>query len=144
MPRYLEPNSGEVASKVVDGEAILINLSNGMYYSMDAVGGYIWSLVSDGHDLDSISAAVALRYGVPEETAKSDVKALARQLLDENVVLATDVGASAGLGDVDKAPATEEYTSPQLTKFDDMVDLFAIDPPLPALSKLNNQGGGAP
>ena len=38
MVQYLKPNSDGVASKIVDGEAILINLSNGMYYSMDAVG----------------------------------------------------------------------------------------------------------
>jgi len=35
----LRPNEEEVASKVMDGEAILINLSNGIYYSMDKVGG---------------------------------------------------------------------------------------------------------
>jgi hypothetical protein len=141
MHRYLKPNTDEVASKVVDGEAILINLSNGMYYSMDTVGGYIWSLVADGHGLDAISAAVAQRYEIAEDQAKQDVDALAQQLLDEKVVIPADGGTPAGLAEADKTPATDAYTTPQLTKFDDMVDLFALDPPLPELSKLNNRGG---
>lgn len=141
MQQYLKPNTEEVASKVVDGEAILINLSNGMYYSMDVVGGYIWSLVAAGHDLGSISTAVAQRYGVAADTAKQDVEALAQQLIDEKIVVPGD-SASAQPAEADKSPSDDAYTTPQLTKFDDMVDLFAIDPPLPELSKLNNRGGG--
>jgi len=141
MQQYLKPNTEEVASKVVDGEAILINLSNGMYYSMDVVGGYIWSLVADGHDLGSISTAVAQRYGVEADKAKQDVEALAQQLLDEKIVVPGD--GSTATAAADQTPSDDAYTTPQLTKFDDMVDLFAIDPPLPELSKLNNRGGSA-
>ena len=32
------PREEEIASKVIDGEAIIINLANGVYYSMDKVG----------------------------------------------------------------------------------------------------------
>ena len=39
----LKPNEEEVAAKVLDGEAILINLSNGAYYSTDKRGAFIWS-----------------------------------------------------------------------------------------------------
>ena len=45
--------------------------------------------------------------------------------------------ASAGPPETGDAPAPEDYAAPQLSKFDDMVDLFALDPPLPELSKLN-------
>ena len=40
---HLVPNVAEVAAKVMDGEAILINLANGMYYSMDGAGGFLWT-----------------------------------------------------------------------------------------------------
>lgn len=142
MHQYLKPNTEEVASKVVDGEAILINLSNGMYYSMDTVGGYIWSLVTHGHDLEAISSAVAQHYGIDEETAKQDVNALAAQLIEERIAIPADAGTQATPPEMDKSPAEDAYATPQLSKFDDMVDLFAIDPPLPELSKLNNRGGG--
>ncbi len=38
----LRPREEEVASKVIDGEAIIINLANGVYYSMDKVGALVW------------------------------------------------------------------------------------------------------
>ena len=38
-------NTDEVVSKVIDGEAIIINLTNGVYYSIDKAGARIWDLV---------------------------------------------------------------------------------------------------
>lgn len=137
MPQYLKPNTAEVAAKDVDGEAVLINLTNGMYYSMDLVGGFIWSLIEGGYDLAAIADAVAKRYGIAEDMAKKDVETLAQQLLDENLALRGEGEASSGPIEAKGAPAPEAYAAPQLNKFDDMVDLFALDPPLPELSKLN-------
>jgi hypothetical protein len=39
LAQHVRPNSEEVAAKVMDGEAILINLSNGIYYRMVKWGG---------------------------------------------------------------------------------------------------------
>lgn len=142
MQRHLKPNTAEVAAKVVEGEAILINLTNGMYYSMDSVGGFIWSLIEGKHDLEAISAAVAQRYDVAADTAKQDVEALTQQLLDEKLVVPAEGEAPARPAETEAAPATEAYAAPQLDKYDDMVDLFALDPPLPELSKLSGRGRG--
>ena len=138
MQRYLKPNIAEISTKVVDGEVILINLSNGIYYSMDSVGGFVWSLVEAGNSLDAISATVAQRYNFAEDTVKRDIKALAQQLLDEKLVIYVDGESLAGTVEFDGTPTPEAYTAPQLNKFDDMVDLFALDPPLPELSKLSD------
>lgn len=142
MAQYLKPNSNGVASKVVDGEAILINLSNGMYYSMDAVGGYIWSLIEAGYEVDSVINAVTHHYRVDEEMAKNDVQNLVQQLLDEELVVASGNGVSAEPIEAVESPESDSYTSPHLNKFDDMVDLFALDPPLPELSKLSGKDRG--
>ena len=137
MPQFLKPNIAEVAAKDVDGEAVLINLTNGMYYSMDLVGGFIWSLIEGGYDLAAITDAVAERYGIAEDMAKKDVETLAQQLLDEKLVLPGEGEASSGPIEAKGVPEPEAYAAPQLNKFDDMVDLFALDPPLPELTKLN-------
>jgi len=138
--KKLRPNSADVAAKVVDGEAILINLSNGMYYSMDSVGGLIWSMIEQGHDLGDVAATIERHYEVDRDTAERDVQALARALLDEGLVVPSDGGSAPDANGVQLPPAADGYAPPQLNKFDDMVDLFALDPPLPELSKLD--GGG--
>jgi len=140
VKQILRPNTAEFATKVVDGEAILINLSNGMYYSMDLVGGYIWSLIEAKHDVDEIIGAVTRRYDVSETTARQDVEHLARQLLDEAIVISAESESSAGPVETGDLSSRAEYTAPLFNKFDDMVDLFALDPPLPELSKIKRVG----
>ena len=61
MAQVLIPNTEDVAAKMVDGEAILINVTNGMYYSTDQVGGFVWSMIEDQQGLEDIVAAVAQR-----------------------------------------------------------------------------------
>lgn len=136
MQKILKPNTAEVAAKEIDGEAVLINLTNGMYYSMDLVGGFIWSLIENGHDLDTIANAVADRYGIEKSVAAADVETLADKLVEERLALPSDAEAASAAAIPENAPDGDAYAAPQLNKFDDMVDLFALDPPLPELSNL--------
>ncbi len=90
----LRPNEEEVAGKVMDGEAIIINLSNGVYYSMDKVGGLIWELIDGRYSLEEMVTALCARYDVSAEKAKSDVERLLGELVQENLVLVTEDGAA--------------------------------------------------
>lgn len=138
MQNFLRPNADNISSKVVDGEAILIDLSNGMYYSMPTVAGFIWTLIDQGHGLDAISTAVAKRYGAAEDVVKQDVEALAQRLLDENLVVPAESDSAVEAAATEHEAVTEAYSTPELNKFDDMVDLFALDPPLPGLAELKS------
>ena len=126
-------NEADVAAKVVGGEAIIINLASGLYYSTDKVGGLVWSMVAQGASVGRIAAAVAARYEISPERARADVQELVRELLAEGLVSvsmepsATDAGPA--VPDVQPQP----YEAPKLTRFDDMADMFALDPPLPEL-----------
>jgi len=129
----LRPNEEEVAAKVLDGEAILINLSNGTYYSMDKAGGFIWELIEGRHSLEEMVAAIIARYEVSSSQAQADVERLAAELVEESLVRLSD----------DQAPWRQEwqpeqcqrlpYESPQLNIYRDMADLLALDPPTPGL-----------
>ena len=91
MPQdRLRPNEQEVAAKVIDGEAILINLSSGIYYSLDGVGAFIWERVAQGYRLEEIVAAIIARYEVSTEQAQTDVQKLATELQQENLVAISD------------------------------------------------------
>jgi hypothetical protein len=128
----LRPNEEEVAAKVMDGEAILINLSNGIYYSMDKVGGVVWELIERRHSLEEITEAISRRYDVASERARVDIEHLANELIQEHLVLeADDVGAREGL---DRGDSVKQvYQPPQLNIYRDMGALLALDPPMPGL-----------
>lgn len=140
VPQRLRPNQEEVAAKVIDGEAILINLSTGVYYSMDGTGGRIWSLIERRHELEEIADTLATEYGEPRERCRADVQRLARQLLDENLVLAADEGAPADAARAEESSSAANgagpYAEPELNIYRDMGDLLALDPPVPGLEPI--------
>src|SRR5215510_11576973 len=82
----------EVAAKVIDGEAIIINLANGIYYSMDKVGGLIWEMLAETHSLEEVTTALTARYDVSSEQAQADVERLAAELVQENLLLLANDG----------------------------------------------------
>jgi hypothetical protein len=128
------PNTDEVAAQVMDGEAIMINLSNGMYYSMDGVGGFIWGLIEETHSLGEIVAAISRHYEVAPARAQADLERLAAELLEEKIVLRSDQApALPAQSNVAPAPEKLAYEPPKLNAYRDMGDLLALDPPMPGL-----------
>ena len=123
------PREEEVAAKVIDGEAIIINLANGVYYSMEKAGAFVWDLLQAGHTLEAVIAAVTRHYDVSREQAESSVRELVQELVEENLVISSedDKAAPAQSGiNGDKLP----YELPKLNIYRDMGDLLALDPPV--------------
>lgn len=130
----LRRKSEEVVAKVMDGEAIIINLATGVYYSLDNAGAAMWEMIEAGCRLDTIAAAIAARYEVASERAREDVLRLGHDLLREDLVDLSD-------GEAPPAPAVSgvtalAYTAPTLHAYRDMEDLLALDPPTPSLSEI--------
>jgi hypothetical protein len=127
------PREEEVASKVIDGEAIIINLANGVYYSMDKVGALVWDRLQAGYTLDDVVTAVAGAYAVPREQAESNVRELVEELVQENLVIPSeDSGAHPAAGTIEPQEKVP-YEIPKLNIYRDMGDLLALDPPVPGL-----------
>ena len=132
----LRAREEEVAAKVIDGEAILINLANGIYYSMDKVGGLIWEMVEGGHSLEEVVAAVVTRYEVDREQAEADVRRLAEELLQENLVRVSEDGVYSAAKSEPGERELRLYDAPRLNIYRDMGDLLALDPPTPGLQDI--------
>jgi len=136
LQNHLRPNEAEVAAKVLDGEAIIINLSNGMYYSMDKIGGLIWAMIEGGHSLRDIVEAIVSRYEVSFGQAQADVERLARELIQENLVIVSDPSLPVRQNQEVRAQERRPYESPMLNIYRDMGDLLALDPPMPTLDEI--------
>src|SRR5262249_44887980 len=117
-------------------EAVIINLGSGMYYSMTGTGGFLWSLVESHYSMAEAADILSSSYGISRDTALADIRRLWEKLLaEELVVVASD--QSLAKGEASPAGANgSPYEAPVLTKFQDMVDLFAADPPLPELPEV--------
>ena len=127
--------SEDIAAKVLDGEAVIINLSSGIYYSLDGTGALAWALLERGHTVAEASARLADRHGVDLGRATSDVAALVDRLIAEGL-LAPDGDATAAAPLAEEPPAPTEYAPPAIERYADMGDLLALDPPMPGLTEV--------
>ena len=121
-----------VAASVLDGEAVMIHLQSGRYYSAEGSAAVVWQLLESGVSLGDIVTKVAEHFGVSRDRAGEDVGRFVTELVREELLVAeatahprpsiTVPGFGAG-----------EYTAPLLHAYRDMADLLALDPPMPSL-----------
>jgi hypothetical protein len=135
LNQFIVPNRNEITSKVMDGEAIMINLATGIYYSMDKVGGTIWEGVELEQRLDQILQSVVATYEVSVEQAAKDLESLVSQLREENLIVLQENGESLPLNGEGQATTPGPYESPVLNSYRDMGDLLALDPPMPGMAE---------
>ena len=127
-------NSPEVAAKVIDGEAIIINLATGMYYSMDRAGALVWEWLERGHSIQEIIEGVVAQYDVAVAQAEADVNQLIDRLLEDGLARVSEAGQEVLGRPAALSQARLPYQAPQLTRYDDMAALLALDPPMPIVT----------
>lgn len=126
------PDETEITAKVIDGEAIIINLLTGVYYSLQGSGAVAWDLIAHRRSLGEVVAGVAGHYGVEESRVKTDLAALLIRLHDEKMLRAvTEDDAPLEWNAPQGKP--EPYATPELESFDDMAEVLALDPPTPGV-----------
>jgi len=131
-------NDSEVAAKVMDGEAILINLSSGIYYSLDDVASCMWSSIEGGATAEQIAAQVCEQFDTSPDHVLTDMRGFISMLQDEGLIRVAD--EEPGNRTIATSTAGKaDYAAPSMEKFDDMAEMFALDPPLPGLAQ-NNPG----
>lgn len=141
----LQPNEKEVAAKIMDGEAIMINLTTGVYYSMSNVGVVVWELIEQRYSVDEISKTIAEMYEVSVPQAQADTERLAAQLIEEALVFVSDDRESTGRRRGDAPSQKAPYQAARLNVYRDMDDLLALDPPMPKIDDVpwkNRPGQG--
>jgi hypothetical protein len=134
------PNREDVAAKVIDGELIIIRLSDGTYYSMDNVGTRVWELIESGHRVPAVVQTIAAWYATPVERVKDDVSTLVQELLAERLIVGAPAGEPAPSGVAAPSAGSLVYEAPRVNVYRDMGNLLALDPPTPGIDDLLFRG----
>jgi hypothetical protein len=125
----LGPNRPDVISDLVDGEAMLINASNGYYYVLNPVGTLIWSMIEAQSTTDAIISRMKEIY--PEESGKIGilVAEFLRNLQQDHLIgprLPRPDGESDSAFPVENLHPP--FAKPEIEKFTDMSELIRMDP----------------
>ena len=127
-------NTPTVTHETIDGEAVIINLDSGNYYSLVEVGSFIWGLVEKGASASEVQNLVLQTYQGNGPEVDRGVQELLAELQQENLIVPVD---GAGALDVpqlnQELPSNNGYEKPSfnpplLHKYSDMQELLLLDP----------------
>lgn len=125
MPTY-EINAPAVAGEIIDGEAIILHLPLGHYFSSEGSGALIWAGIERRMSLAGISRALAERFGLDVDEAQTAVGAFIHEL--ERHDLVRPGAEPEALAATDPLPGEGSYASPRIEIYTDMQHLLLLDP----------------
>ena len=84
-----------MAWKVLDSEAVVLNLDSGVYFTLNATGTAAWERFDGTASLAMIANGLCEQFDVTLEQAKRDLIELTQTLLDDGLVGVTDDTSTA-------------------------------------------------
>jgi hypothetical protein len=78
--------SENVLWRTIDDDILLLNVTNGHYYSLDSIGGRIWLLLVEGLEREAIVSRLQDEYAGEEMEIHSAVQDLIEDLLLEKLI----------------------------------------------------------
>lgn len=76
-----------VIAQTIAGETVIIDLSGGLYFSLDPIGTRIWELLAQGASMREIATQMHAEYDVSRDTLECDVVTLGNTLLAKSLVI---------------------------------------------------------
>jgi hypothetical protein len=71
----------------IDDEAVLLNLNNGYYYTLNPVGCDVWQRLDGARTVQEIGAEMCDLYAVQQPQVEQDILALFRDLQHEDLIV---------------------------------------------------------
>ena len=126
-------NSPRVIGEVLDGEAIIVHLETGVYYSLGGAGADLWAAAQSGATLAQLVDLVLARFSGAPAAVAAEIAALVDELVAEGLLVDDEtppVALPAGPRAADPAPFADRppFVKPTLHKYTDMADLLLLDP----------------
>ena len=77
----------DVVFRVLGDEAVILNLSTGIYFGLDTVGTRMWQLISEYGSTEKVGEALLAEYEVEEGRLRRDIDFLIQQLTDKGLLV---------------------------------------------------------
>lgn len=131
MEQRFRINAPLVATQTIEGETILIHFETGCYYSTNATGSAVLSLIQQGRSFeDMVSHLVAAHGGEPEDAHGAVAHFLSTATSEDLLVPLSPVSdmTRPDVPSPNLAAGAESFPHPSLEKFEDLQDLLLLDP----------------
>ncbi len=82
--------AADVASRVIDGEAILVSATKGRVFTLNSVGTKIWEIADGTLSLSQIVDAISEVFETDKEQASKDCSEFIQALIDRGIMRLSD------------------------------------------------------
>jgi hypothetical protein len=125
MPNIFRITAGTVVSEIIDGEAVIMQMRTGHYFSTRGTGAVLWEVMQRGIDLETAARAFATATGHAESDIADALLAFAADATQHQLGEVLEVNAIAA---AELPPLPSVWSTPVLEVFTDMEDLLLLDP----------------
>ena len=127
MARY-RSNGPRFVDESVDGEALIMDMVTGTYYTCMGPATVAWDALKQGVDSSEVVSMIASAYQVSPADVERDLELFVAELLAEEMLVVSDQRPSAPSPSGGPIVATAAYEPMRLDRYTDLADLILLDP----------------
>lgn len=126
-------NDQNVIQETIEGEAVIVSLTSGNYYSLDKVGAHIWGNIENRRTVGEMLEELSDHYNGDADKIRRSVEQLINELVEEELVVSDSSNPGGSIGNPNAGQNEGfgdklDFEVPVLKKYSDMQDLLLLDP----------------
>jgi hypothetical protein len=127
MTARYRSNTPRFVDDTVDGEALIMDMVTGNYYSCVGASAVAWNALKRGASVGDTADVLASIYRKPVAEIAPDVERFVHDLVAEELLVETE-GATTGDDEPPAPVPPQPYAPLELERFTDLADLILLDP----------------
>ena len=76
----------DIISTTLDDEVVVMSVDHGNYYSMDAIGSYIWQLMETPLQIETLCTQIMEHFSVDRAVCEKDLLTFVHEMAHENLI----------------------------------------------------------
>ena len=129
MDRRFRINAPAVASEIIDGEAVIMNLKTGAYFSTRQTGSVLWNWIEQGIGVGAMIRSLEASYTTTPGEITAAVERFLSELKEHGLIRELPSNGVPPLSDPELALSGKPvFVPPHLEVYTDMRDLLLLDP----------------
>lgn len=85
--KYISIKADNIAYRIIDGEAVIVDLKKSTFHTLNPVGSFIWEELDGQNTLKDIAKKLSQKFEVDLETSENDCVDFINDLLDKDMVI---------------------------------------------------------
>ena len=90
MDNRYKINDAEIINETIDGEVMLLNLTNGNYFSLDNVGVLIWEIITQKYPVEALIKSITSYDVNSKGIMETSIQKVVSQMLEEGLIVHCD------------------------------------------------------